>query len=185
VFDERFIKMDTNQLCELTSAADALDLRSLVDLASRAIARLIEGARRAAAPRRVPRHPRRGGVARLGATQPWCVPPAAGKTPEQIRDLFLLPDDLTEEEKLEPLRTMTGTDQAPRRLARLRSVGKLPAPASPAPRASRLPPLIPAALSDPPLPSQPHPAPPRPLLLRQTTRASAYSTASTRRSGRN
>ena len=33
---------------------------------------------------------------------------AAGKTPEQIRETFRLPDDLTEEEKLEPLRTMTG-----------------------------------------------------------------------------
>ena len=73
MFDERFIKVDTNLLCELTSAADALDMRPLVDLASRAIAKMIEG-----------------------------------KTPEQIREAFRLPDDLTEEEKLEPLRTMTG-----------------------------------------------------------------------------
>lgn len=43
MFDERFIRVDTNLLCELTSAADALDMRPLVDLASRAIARMIEG----------------------------------------------------------------------------------------------------------------------------------------------
>ena len=35
--------MDTRRLCELTSAADALDMKPLVDLASRALARLIEG----------------------------------------------------------------------------------------------------------------------------------------------
>ncbi|GAB4815697.1 hypothetical protein N2152v2_002743 [Parachlorella kessleri] len=71
MFDERFIKVDTNLLCELTSAADALDMRPLVDLASRAIAKMIEG-----------------------------------KSPDQIREAFRLPDDLTEEEKLEPLRTV-------------------------------------------------------------------------------
>lgn len=43
MFDERFIRVDTNLLCELTSAADALDMRPLVDLASRAIAKMIEG----------------------------------------------------------------------------------------------------------------------------------------------
>ena len=42
-FDERYIRMDTRRLCELTSAADALDMKPLVDLASRALARLIEG----------------------------------------------------------------------------------------------------------------------------------------------
>ncbi|KAJ6807919.1 SKP1-like protein 21 [Iris pallida] len=71
-FDEKFIKMDTKGLCELTSAADALQLRPLVDLTSRALARMIEG-----------------------------------KTPEEIREIFHLPDDLTEEEKLEPLRNIT------------------------------------------------------------------------------
>ncbi|KAK3022428.1 hypothetical protein RJ639_045199 [Escallonia herrerae] len=68
-YDEKFIRMDTKRLCELTSAADSLQLRPLVDLTSRALARMIEG-----------------------------------KTPEEIRETFHLPDDLTEEEKLEPLR---------------------------------------------------------------------------------
>lgn len=53
--------MDTKKLCELTSAADSLQLKPLVDLTSRALARIIEG-----------------------------------KTPEEIRDIFHLPDDLTE-----------------------------------------------------------------------------------------
>ncbi|KAL6127696.1 hypothetical protein ACLB2K_071059 [Fragaria x ananassa] len=71
-FDEKFIRMDTKKLCELTSAADSLQLKPLVDLTSRALARIIEG-----------------------------------KTPEEIRETFHLPDDLTEEEKLEPLRNIT------------------------------------------------------------------------------
>ncbi|KAE7999489.1 hypothetical protein FH972_003912 [Carpinus fangiana] len=71
-FDERFIRMDTKRLCELTSAADSLQLKPLVDLTSRALARIIEG-----------------------------------KTPEEIREIFHLPDDLTEEEKLEPLKNST------------------------------------------------------------------------------
>ncbi|KAL9295740.1 SKP1-like protein 21 [Arabidopsis thaliana] len=69
VYDEKFIRMDTKRLCELTSAADSLQLKPLVDLTSRALARIIEG-----------------------------------KTPEEIREIFHLPDDLTEEEKLEPLK---------------------------------------------------------------------------------
>jgi hypothetical protein len=32
VFDERFIRRDSTQLCDLTSAADALEMRALVDL---------------------------------------------------------------------------------------------------------------------------------------------------------
>lgn len=60
-FDEKFIKTDTKQLCELASAADSLQLRPLVDLTSRALARIIEG-----------------------------------RTPEEIREIFHLPDDLTE-----------------------------------------------------------------------------------------
>ncbi|CAI0424891.1 unnamed protein product [Linum tenue] len=71
-FDEKFIRMDTKRLCELTSAADSLQLKPLVDLTSRALARIIEG-----------------------------------KTPEEIREIFHLPDDLTEEEKLEPLKNTT------------------------------------------------------------------------------
>lgn len=71
-FDEKFIRMDTKRLCELTSAADSLQLKPLVDLTSRALARIIEG-----------------------------------KTPEEIREIFHLPDDLTEEEKLEPLKNAT------------------------------------------------------------------------------
>ncbi|KAJ4803014.1 SKP1-like protein 21 [Rhynchospora pubera] len=70
-FDERFVKVDTDQLCELISAADSLGLKPLVDLTSRAIARMIEG-----------------------------------RTPEEIREIFHLPDDLTEEEKLEPLKNV-------------------------------------------------------------------------------
>ncbi|KAI4351703.1 hypothetical protein L6164_006037 [Bauhinia variegata] len=71
-YDEKFIRMDTKKLCELTSAADSLQLKPLVDLTSRSLARIIEG-----------------------------------KTPEEIRETFHLPDDLTEEEKLEPLRNIT------------------------------------------------------------------------------
>uniref|UniRef100_A0A2P2KYS9 SKP1-like protein 21 isoform X1 n=1 Tax=Rhizophora mucronata TaxID=61149 RepID=A0A2P2KYS9_RHIMU len=71
-FDEKFIRIDTKRLCELTSAADSLQLKPLVDLTSRALARIIEG-----------------------------------KTPEEIREIFHLPDDLTEEEKLEPLKNTT------------------------------------------------------------------------------
>ncbi|KAK3220679.1 hypothetical protein Dsin_014649 [Dipteronia sinensis] len=72
IFDEKFIRMDTKRLCELTSAADSLQLKPLVDLTSRSLARIIEG-----------------------------------KTPEEIRETFHLPDDLTEEEKLEPLKNIT------------------------------------------------------------------------------
>ena len=43
IFDEKFIRLDTRRLCELTSAADALAMKPLVDLTSRALARLIEG----------------------------------------------------------------------------------------------------------------------------------------------
>ncbi|KAL6498803.1 SKP1-like protein 21 [Orobanche gracilis] len=68
-FDEKFVRMDTKRLCELTSAADSLQLRPLVDLTSRSLARVIEG-----------------------------------KSPEEIREIFHLPDDLTEEEKLEPIK---------------------------------------------------------------------------------
>ncbi|KHM99369.1 SKP1-like protein 21, partial [Glycine soja] len=71
-YDEKFIRMDTKRLCELTSAADSLQLKPLVDLTSRALARIIEG-----------------------------------KSPEEIREIFHLPDDLTEEEKLEPLKNTT------------------------------------------------------------------------------
>lgn len=60
-FDEKFVRMDTKRLCELTSAADSLQLKPLVDLTSRALARVIEG-----------------------------------KSPEEIREIFHLPDDLTE-----------------------------------------------------------------------------------------
>ncbi|KAJ6843102.1 SKP1-like protein 21 isoform X2 [Iris pallida] len=72
LFDEKFVKTDTKRLCELASASDSLQLKPLVDLTSRALARMIEG-----------------------------------KTPEEIRETFHLPDDLTEEEKLEPLKNTT------------------------------------------------------------------------------
>jgi S-phase kinase-associated protein 1 len=60
LFDEKFLRLDTRRLCELTSGADSLELKPLVDLTSRALARKIEG-----------------------------------KTPEEIRQTFHLPDDLT------------------------------------------------------------------------------------------
>uniref|UniRef100_A0A6M2EHP7 SKP1 component dimerisation domain-containing protein n=1 Tax=Populus davidiana TaxID=266767 RepID=A0A6M2EHP7_9ROSI len=82
-FDEKFVRVDTKRLCELTSAADSLQLKPLVDLTSRALARIIEG-----------------------------------KTPEEIREIFHLPDDLTEEEKLEPLKN-TSDDPRIRLLNRL------------------------------------------------------------------
>ncbi|XP_057435652.1 SKP1-like protein 21 [Lotus japonicus] len=71
-YDEKFIKKDTNQLFGLVKAADSLQLKSLVDLTSCAIARVMEG-----------------------------------KSPEVIREMFHLPDDLTEEEKLEPFKNIT------------------------------------------------------------------------------
>jgi Skp1 family, dimerisation domain len=54
----------------LLSCRCSLEMKPLVDLTSRALARMIEG-----------------------------------KTPEEIRATFKLPDDLTEEEKLEPLKS--------------------------------------------------------------------------------
>ncbi|CAA2973725.1 SKP1 21 isoform X1 [Olea europaea subsp. europaea] len=42
-FDEKFVRLDTKKLCELTSAADSLQLRPLVDLTIRALAWMIEG----------------------------------------------------------------------------------------------------------------------------------------------
>ncbi|XP_044493223.1 SKP1-like protein 21 isoform X2 [Mangifera indica] len=71
-FDEKFVRMDTKRLCELTSAADSLKLKPLHNLTSRALGRIIEG-----------------------------------RSPEEIREIFHLPDDLTEEEKLEPLKNST------------------------------------------------------------------------------
>ncbi|GLU21114.1 hypothetical protein SLE2022_372760 [Rubroshorea leprosula] len=82
-FDEKFIRMSTQRLCELTSAASSLKLKPLVDLTCRALARIIEG-----------------------------------KTPEEVRETFHIPDDLTEEEKLEPIRNITD-DPHIRRLNRL------------------------------------------------------------------
>lgn len=42
-FDDRFSRQATSLLCEITSAAYALELTPLVDLGSRSIAKLIEG----------------------------------------------------------------------------------------------------------------------------------------------
>lgn len=75
-FDEKFVKTDTNKLCGLASAAYNLQLTPLVDLTSRALARIIEG-----------------------------------KTTEEIRETFHIPDDLTEEEKLEPFQNRTDEPQ--------------------------------------------------------------------------
>ncbi|KIZ00976.1 hypothetical protein MNEG_6986 [Monoraphidium neglectum] len=82
-FNEKFVRIDTKRLCELTSGADALKMRPVVDLASRQLARMIEG-----------------------------------KSPDEIRAAFNLPDDLTEEEKLEPIRNV-GEDARIRLLNRL------------------------------------------------------------------
>ncbi|KAK1290910.1 SKP1-like protein 21 [Acorus calamus] len=60
-FDEKFTRIDIVQLCHLSSAADSLQLKPLVDLTGRALARMLED-----------------------------------KTPEEIRVIFQLPDDLTE-----------------------------------------------------------------------------------------
>ncbi|KAI3861852.1 hypothetical protein MKX03_001708 [Papaver bracteatum] len=68
-FDELFIRMDTDRLCDLASAAYSLQLKPLIDITCGALARVIED-----------------------------------KTPEEVREIFQLPDDLTEEEKLDPVR---------------------------------------------------------------------------------
>ncbi|GJR63671.1 SKP1-like protein 21 isoform X2 [Tanacetum coccineum] len=57
---------------KLQDAPTSLQLKPLVDLTSRALARMIEG-----------------------------------KTPEEIHETFHIPDDFTEEEKLEPLKNIT------------------------------------------------------------------------------
>ncbi|KAL6843324.1 hypothetical protein ACP4OV_027037 [Aristida adscensionis] len=82
-FDEKFVRIDTERLCKLASAALGLQLRPLVDLTCGALARTI-----------------------------------GGKTPEEVRDIFHLPDDLTEEEKLEPLENIND-DRTIRLLNRL------------------------------------------------------------------
>ncbi|XP_076913384.1 SKP1-like protein 20 [Bidens hawaiensis] len=71
-FDEKFMRLDANKLCDLVSAADSLQVRPLVDLTSCAIARMI-----------------------------------SGKTAEEIRETFHIADDLTVEEKLEPIKFKT------------------------------------------------------------------------------
>lgn len=55
----------------------------------------------------------------------------AGKSPDQIREAFRLPDDLTEEEKLEPLRTVAGESWA--YVMGYVSIDSLPPPWSPSP----------------------------------------------------
>lgn len=62
------MRMNTARLCELASASHYLDLKSLIDLTCRALAKHIQG-----------------------------------KNPEEIRETFNLPDDLTEEEKVAPI----------------------------------------------------------------------------------
>ncbi|KAJ4871558.1 SKP1-like protein 20 [Raphanus sativus] len=82
-YDQKFIRMDSKMLRELASAADSLQLKPLVDLTCRTLARTIEG-----------------------------------KPLEEIREILNLPDDLTEEEKLEPLKN-TMDDPGIRLLNRL------------------------------------------------------------------
>ena len=67
-FNKQFMRMNTARLCELASASHYLDLKSLIDLTCRALAKHIQG-----------------------------------KNPEEIRETFNLPDDLTEEEKVAPI----------------------------------------------------------------------------------
>ena len=67
-FNKQFLRADTARLCELASASHYLDLKSLIDLTCRALAKHIQG-----------------------------------KNPEEIRETFNLPDDLTEEEKVAPI----------------------------------------------------------------------------------
>jgi len=71
-YDEKFVRIDTTRLCELTSVAKYLQLEPLYDLTCHAIARIIEG-----------------------------------RSLEEIRGIFHLPDDLMEEEKLEQMLNIT------------------------------------------------------------------------------
>jgi len=68
-YNKQYIRdLDTARICELASAAHYLNIKPLIDLSCKALAREIEG-----------------------------------KSPEEIRSTFDLPDDLTEEEKLAPI----------------------------------------------------------------------------------
>jgi len=130
-YDQKFMLLGTRELCSLTSAADALEMRVIIDLTSRALARQIEGERglgrgqypglpaeqrRQQQRQRQPQRRHALTVPSPAGLRPRLAaraapndgggggPPPAGKSPEQIRTIFNLPDDLTEEEKLEPLR---------------------------------------------------------------------------------
>ena len=115
VFDERFVRRDSAQLCDLTSAADGLEMRGLVDLGGW---RGGSGGRgcnwRAAACRaQAPGGRTEQGSSGASHLLLHVLPASAasraiarlieGKSAEQIREAFRLPDDLSEEEKLEPL----------------------------------------------------------------------------------
>jgi hypothetical protein len=125
-FNEKFVRMETQRLCHLTSAADALEIQPLVDIASRALARVMEV-----------HTALRGweervcvcmcicGLGEKGRGRGLCltrvrryIPIFQGKSAEEIREAFHLADDLTEEEKLEPL-TNTKDDPRIRLLNRL------------------------------------------------------------------
>ncbi|KAK9724648.1 hypothetical protein RND81_05G089500 [Saponaria officinalis] len=84
-FYDKLMRLDTEKLRELKSAAKSLQLEHLNDLTSETLARIIKG-----------------------------------KSPEEIRDIFGIPDDLTEEDKLEPLKNVTG-DPSIRRFNKLRA----------------------------------------------------------------
>ncbi|XP_026444336.1 SKP1-like protein 21 [Papaver somniferum] len=83
-FDDKFIRIDSESLCELAAAADSLQLRPLVHRTCLEFARMIQG-----------------------------------KTPEEIREKFHIPDDLTKEEKLEALKGDIADDPRIRMLNRI------------------------------------------------------------------
>jgi hypothetical protein len=108
--------METKKLCEVTVAADSLEMRQLVDMSSRALARLI------GMDVGQPKHSRpyrelQGGWAALTGQGSGCSchapvvvnivsATAEGRSPNEIREAFNLPDDLTEEEKLQPVKNL-------------------------------------------------------------------------------
>ncbi len=88
LFDERFMRVDTRRMFELTGAADALDLRLLVELTSRALARIIEVRARAPARPARSRPDARPSHNAPGSHRAWharCAAcPAAAQSPDVV-----------------------------------------------------------------------------------------------------
>lgn len=114
-FDERFIRRDSAALCDLTSAADGLEMRGLVDLGGCWLTGWASGWRAAACPAcpaaqfcpllstcltRLLPHPRPHASPSTHAASRAIARLIEGRSAEEIREAFRLPDDLTEEEKL-------------------------------------------------------------------------------------